>query len=337
VYSFANKTMTKHTSGQHQVPPKWDASQVPSLQGKVAIVTGANSGIGFATAKALVAEGANVVLACRNEARGVAAAKRIHDELALDSRSDGATLGRAEFMQLDVSSLASVVQFVEAFKARYKRLDILINNAGIMAVEYVESVDGFESQFATNHLGHFVLTAQLLDMVKQSEDARVVCITSLSQRNAKFKAEELVWPRERKYNQQLVYANTKLYNLLFAQELHRRLNARGIQNVKVSASHPGFTSTNLMSPTMQVHGHFVHFLFHTVSTISQTPEMGILPTLYAATAPNVPGGLMYGPEGFHNMWGYPTVERPQNAGVTEEAARAVWEQSEQFAKISFAV
>ncbi|TMW65980.1 hypothetical protein Poli38472_003745 [Pythium oligandrum] len=277
-------------------------------------------------------KGAHMILACRNEARGVTAVQTIKEAVG---EVQGA--GQAEFMQVDVSDLSSVRLFAEGYRKAHDRLDILVNNAGIMAVGYQESKDGFESQFATNHLGHFALISHLLDLLRTSEDARIVCITSLSHRNAKLTLNQLVWPQDKQYDQQLVYANTKLYNLLFALELDRRLKANGITNIKVSASHPGFTVTNFLNSTLNASGVLFRAFFHTVSTIAQKPEMGILPILYAATAPGVPGGELYGPKGFHNMWGYPTIEKPQNASVTEDVARAIWTQSEQLAGIRFAI
>ncbi|KAJ0405421.1 hypothetical protein P43SY_005040 [Pythium insidiosum] len=307
----------------------------PSLRGKVAVVTGASSGIGLAAARVLVAKGAHVVLACRNEAKGRAAVREV---LADATGPDG---GNAELMLVDVSDLSSVRAFSSSLLEVHPRIDILINNAGVMTPHYAVSADGLELQFATNHLGHFLLTSLLLDALKASNDARVVTVSSLSHRNARYVSTEMVQSPEKPYHCQLVYANSKLYNLLFALELDRRLKARGVTNVRVSSSHPGCTKTNFLASTLAGSNWFVRFVLRALGALGQQPEMGILPILYAATAPLVPGGEFYGPDGFHNMWGHPTVERPQNPWVTEQVAKDVakdvWEKSEMLANHQFVV
>ncbi|KAJ0410720.1 hypothetical protein ATCC90586_006823 [Pythium insidiosum] len=303
----------------------------PSLRGKVAVVTGASSGIGLAAARVLVAKGAHVVLACRNEAKGRAA---VRDVLADATGPDG---GSAELMLVDVSDLSSVRAFSSSLLKEHPRIDILINNAGVMTPHYVVSADGLELQFATNHLGHFLLTSLLLDALKASNDARVVTVSSLSHRNARYVSTEMLQSPEKPYHCQLVYANSKLYNLLFALELDRRLKARGVTNVRVSSSHPGCTKTNFLVSTLAGSNWFVRFVLRALGALGQQPEMGVLPILYAATAPLVPGGEFYGPDGFHNMWGHPTVERPQNPWVTEQVAKDVWEKSEMLANHQFVV
>ncbi|GLE09271.1 hypothetical protein PINS_up020880 [Pythium insidiosum] len=306
----------------------------PSLQGKVAVVTGASSGIGLASARVLVAKGAHVVMACRSEAKGHATLKQVlADAATADNGSNGG--GSAELMLVDVSDLSSVRSFASTLLTAHPRIDILINNAGIMTPHYLASKDGLELQFATNHLGHFLLTSLLLDALRRSDDARIVTVSSLSHRNAKFDSHQLVQSAEKPYHSQLVYANTKLYNLLFALELDRRLKAQGITNVRVSSSHPGCTKTNFLAPTLSGSNWFVRLVLRALGSLGQKPEMGALPILYAATAPLVPGGELYGPDGFHNMWGHPTVERPQNAWATEQVARDVWAQSERLANHRF--
>lgn len=182
--------MGGYTSASNAVPAKWDVKQMPSLSGKVVVVTDANSGVGYVVALEIARMGAHVVLACRNEERGQAAAAKIQQEIGSSS-----TGGKAEFMQLDVGSLVSVKTFSEPFQSSHDRLDVLVNNAGIMGVPHALSPDGIESQFATNHLGHFTLTAQLYGLLQKSAPSRVVNTSSVTHQNAKFDLNEIVTPR----------------------------------------------------------------------------------------------------------------------------------------------
>jgi len=316
-----------------QVPDKWDATQLPSLKGKLAVVTGANSGIGYVTALELARKGAHVVLACRSEERGKEAEKNIQQELAATEDA-----GKVEFAKLDVSSLKSVKEFSEAFLQTHDRLDLLINNAGIMAVPHASTVDGYESQFATNHLGHFALTAQLFDLLKKSTPSRIVNVSSLAHRRAsKLNEDEIMTPAE-KYSPNSVYSDTKLANILFTKELDRRIKAAGVEGVTASVAHPGITATNLTTAPATTNGFlwslpwkiaiYMPFLF-------QSASMGALPTLYAAAAPNVKSGDYFGPRGFAALWGYPILEEPTQQSESESAATKLWTLSERLANLSF--
>jgi NAD(P)-dependent dehydrogenase (short-subunit alcohol dehydrogenase family) len=315
----------------NKVPAKWDAEQIPSLTGKLAVVTGANSGIGYVTALELARHGADVVLACRNDAKCQEAAKNIQDAIASTPAH-----GRVSAMQLDVSSLASVAAFSEQFSQQHERLDLLVNNAGVMAIPFEKTADGLEMQFATNHLGHFALTSRLLPLLKRSPAARIVNVSSLAHRNAKMDKSNIM-TGEKGYSAMTVYSNTKLYNVLFTLELDRRLKASDISNVVAACAHPGITRTNLLTAPTDKNGFFPRLLWSIFSyfPVFQSADMGALPQLYAATAANVQGGDFFGPEG--DRKGYPAVEEPQNESRSKEAAAALWEQSEQLAKLQFEV
>jgi NAD(P)-dependent dehydrogenase (short-subunit alcohol dehydrogenase family) len=304
---------------------------MPTQRGKIAIVTGANAGIGFPTALELARHGAFVVLACRNEKKGKDAETQIQDELANDPEA-----GRVDFRQLDVSSLASVRAFADGFKATHTRLDLLINNAGVMGEHYATSADGYELQFATNYLGHFALTAQLMPLLRKSGHARVVAITSMIHSRAVFELDELMTPAD-KYDEMTVYAKTKLYNLLFVAELNRRLQAQQITNVIATAAHPGFTATNIAAYRVERANRFLKLLMDIAkaSPLVQTPEMGALPTLYAATAADVQADGYFSPRGLFRVAGHPARDRPGENVSSEESARKLWEESERLANLQF--
>src|SRR5512139_1712601 len=264
----------------------WTAENIPDLAGKIAIVTGANSGIGYEMARALARKEATVILACRNKVKGEAAVRQIAEEYAE---------AQAELMQLDLSDLASVHRFADEFTSHYDRLDILINNAGIMAIPFGKTADGFELQFGTNHLGHFALTGLLLDLSLHTPQARIATVSSIVHRFGRIDFDNL--NGEKRYSRSGAYAQSKLANLLFTYELQRRLKGAGVDTMAVAA-HPGWTATNLQTHSL---------LYRTLNPImAQQTRMGALPALYAATAPDVQGGDYYGPRGWQELGGYPT-------------------------------
>ncbi len=248
----------------------WTIEHIPDQTGKVAIVTGANSGIGYETARALAHKGATAILACRNEQKGQAAADQIQSE---------GPKGTAVFMQLDLSDLASVRGFVAEFNGRYNRLDLLINNAGVMIPPFGKTADGFELQFGVNHLGHFALTSLLLEKILTTPHSRIVTISSIMHKRGKIDFANL--NSENGYDRNAAYGQSKLANLLFTYELHRKLEAAKNGTMAVAA-HPGWTATNL-----QKHSGPINFFNR---FLAQSPEMGALPTLLAATGPDVQGG-----------------------------------------------
>ena len=294
---------------------KWTAGDIPDLAGKTAVVTGANRGIGFEIARALAGKGAAVVLACRDQEKGRAAAERIRAEHPA---------GTAEPMALDLADLASVRRFAAEFAREHKRLDIMVANAGIMAVPFGRTADGFELQFGTNYLGHFALTGLLLPTLLRAPGARVVAMSSDGHRFAKMDFDNL--NAEKKYNPQAAYGYSKIANLLFTYELARRFEKAGIKAV-AAAAHPGWTKTDLAANWRWVR------LISPI--IGQSPAMGALPALYAATAPDVTGGDYFGPGGFMGLRGHPASARSSELTHDPDAAARLWSLSEELTGVRF--
>jgi NAD(P)-dependent dehydrogenase (short-subunit alcohol dehydrogenase family) len=298
------------------VSENWTAEQMPDQAGRTAVVTGANSGLGLVAARELARAGADVVLACRNTEKGEAAAQSI---------AAAAPGAKVEVEALDLSSLASVRAFAERFGAAHEGLDLLINNAGVMAPPRRQTADGFELQFGTNHLGHFALTGLLLGGMQGREDARVVTVSSSAHKLGRIRFDDL--QGERRYFRWTAYCQSKLANVLFARELDRRLRAAG-STVASLAAHPGYSATNLQSAAPPLLDRLVMVVSNRL--IAQSAEMGALPELYAATRPNLDGGLFIGPDGFEEQRGYPKVVRPVRAGRDEATAARLWEVSEEL-------
>jgi NAD(P)-dependent dehydrogenase (short-subunit alcohol dehydrogenase family) len=295
---------------------RWTSEQMRDQSGRVAIVTGANSGIGYEAALALAGKGATVILACRNIQQA---------ETAVATINGGQPPGSAETMQLDLADLASVRAFAETFAVRYQRLDLLINNAGVMMPPASKTADGFELQFGTNHLGHFVLTALLLDLLRRTPGARVVNVSSIAHRYGVIDLDDPNW-EERPYKESAAYGQSKLANLLFTSELQRRCEAAGIGVVAISC-HPGWTRTNL-----QRHSGLFSFLN---PFLAMKPWQGALPTLYAATADEVHGGAYYGPDGMMQMRGYPKAVASTEAARDADMARKLWVLSENLTGVRY--
>lgn len=295
----------------------WTAQQLPDQQGRVAIVTGANSGIGFETARVLAEKGAAVIMACRNLDKANPKADEIR------AAHPGSSV---EVMELDLSNLDSVRELADAFKARHTRLDLLINNAGIMVPPYGKTSQGFETQFGVNHLGHFALTGALLDLIVSTPGSRVVTVSSVAHYMGKIDFGDLNW--EKGYKAQAAYGQSKLANLLFTYELQRRLAAAGKDTLAVAA-HPGWTSTNL-----QEHAPSVKFMNR---FFAQEPSMGALPTLYAATESDVNGAEYYGPSGFLEMNGPPKRVKSNKRSRDENVAERLWNVSEDLTGVHFRI
>ncbi len=303
---------------------KWTADRIPDQSGRVAVVTGANSGIGLITARELAKHGARVILACRNTEKGHAAAAEI---------AAAAPAGaEVEVRALDLGSLESVQAF--ASDLGDKRLDLLINNAGIMMPPRQTTADGFELQFGTNHLGHFALTGLLLERLAAAGAARVVTLSSIEHKRGKLDFDDL--QAERGYSPRSAYQQSKLANAAFGIELDRRLHAAAADSTVISVlAHPGYSDTNLQStgPT----GPAKAVMRVSNRLIAQSAERGALPTLYAATAPDVEGGAYYGPDGFQELRGHPTRVEAMPAAHDHEAARRLWEISEQLTGVRYAL
>jgi NAD(P)-dependent dehydrogenase (short-subunit alcohol dehydrogenase family) len=300
---------------------KWTAAEIPSQKGRVAIVTGANSGIGLVAARELARAGAAVVLACRDTEKGSAAAREI------TAQAPDATV---TVSALDLAGLASVRAFAERFNAEHDSLDLLINNAGVMAPPRRTTADGFELQFGTNHLGHFALTALLIDKLQGRDDARVVTVSSGAHRFGRMDFDDL--QSERKYRRWGAYGQSKLSNLLFMFELDRRLRASG-STVRSVAAHPGYAATHLQSAAAPQPDRFLMALANPI--FAQSADMGALPTLYAATYPGLEGGTYIGPGGFAEQRGYPKPVEPTAAARDEEDAARLWDVSEELTGVTF--
>ncbi|MEU1144319.1 oxidoreductase [Streptomyces sp. NPDC005863] len=263
----------------------WTASDIPDQSGRTAVVTGANSGLGYVTARELARRGARVILACRSEERGSAAVARMLTEVP------GA---HVEFGRLDLGDLASVRAFAAAYEKT--RLDLLINNAGVMALPFRRTVDGFETQFGVNHLGHFALTGLLLPRLLEQSGARIVTVSSGLHALGNIDIRDL--NSERKYGRWLAYGRSKTANLLFTHELARRLVASGSDTV-AAAAHPGYASTNLQSAGPRMEGRRAAERVAALGNriFAQSAEAGAVPILYAATAPGVRPDWFTGPRG----------------------------------------
>jgi NAD(P)-dependent dehydrogenase (short-subunit alcohol dehydrogenase family) len=298
---------------------KWTTDQMPDQHGRTAVVTGANSGLGLITTRELARAGASVVLACRNTDKGASAAREIKDAVPNAA---------VEVEALDLGSLASVRSFAERFRDLHGELDLLINNAGVMAPPRSVTADGFELQFGTNHLGHFALTALLIGAMEGRQDARVVTLSSGAHKFGRIDFDDL--QRERRYNRWRAYGQSKLANLLFALELDRRLRAAGSQISSLGA-HPGYAATNLQSAAVPALDRVVMVVTNRV--LAQSADMGALPTLYAATFPGLEGGTYVGPDGIAEQRGYPQPVSPNKAARDEEVARRLWSVSEELTKI----
>jgi NAD(P)-dependent dehydrogenase (short-subunit alcohol dehydrogenase family) len=300
---------------------KWTAEQIPSLRGRTAIVTGANSGLGFSTARELARHQASVVLACRSPEKGEAARRAI--ELA----SAGADV---TFAELDLASLASVQGFAERFRTERDGLDLLINNAGVMAPPRRETADGFELQFGTNVLGHFALTGRLIDLMEGRQDARVVTLSSNAHKMGRIRFDDLQCKRG--YMRWTAYAQSKLGDLMFALELERRLRAAG-STIKSLASHPGYAATNLQTAAPPALDRIV--MRFTNLLVAQDADMGALPTLYAATHPGIDGGVYVGPDGIGEFRGHPHVVSTSGSARDEAAAARLWDVCEELTGVHF--
>jgi NAD(P)-dependent dehydrogenase (short-subunit alcohol dehydrogenase family) len=300
---------------------KWTADRIPGQSGRTAVVTGANSGLGLVTARELARKGAAVVLACRNLEKGEAARKEV------EANARG---GQLELEELDLASLDSVREFAERFKAGHEGLDLLINNAGVMATPRRSTADGFELQFGTNHLGHFALTGLLIGEMEGREDARVVTLSSNAHKFGRIAFDNL--GGDRRYFRWRAYGQSKLANLLFALELDRRLRAAG-STVKSLAAHPGYAATNLQFAGPPAVDAAVMKLGNAL--FAQDDEMGALPTLYAATQPGLESGTFCGPDGFLEQRGHPKPVSPSGGARDEQVARRLWEVSEEMTGVRF--
>jgi len=304
----------------------WSANDIPDQSGKLAVVTGGNSGIGYEAALALAGKGAHVVLAVRSAEKGktaVQAIKQIHPKAVV------------EVMALDLSDLGNVRRFADAFRQRFTALPLLINNAGVMALPYKRTTDGFEMQFGTNHLGHFALTGLLMPTILAAPNARVVMVSSGAHVPGVIDFDNLDGAKS--YGRWQAYSQSKLANLLFAYELQRRFVAAHASAIAVGC-HPGFAATNLQAAGPRMSGSRLSEQFSILGSrlFAQTAAMGALPTLYAATAPEVNGCDYIGPTGLMGMRGAPAKVKSSARSYDATVAAHLWQVSEALTGVSFA-
>jgi NAD(P)-dependent dehydrogenase (short-subunit alcohol dehydrogenase family) len=302
---------------------KWAEGAVPGQQGRVAVVTGANTGLGFDTARVLATRGASVVLAVRDLEKGKRAAARIAEV------APGADLA---VQPLDLTSLESVRTAAAELRDKHPKIDLLVNNAGVMYPPRQSTRDGFELQFGVNHLGHFALTGLLLDRLLAAPGSRVVTVSSIGHRiRARIHFDDPQW--ERSYDRVGAYGQSKLANLLFTYELQRRLTAHGTSTL-ATAAHPGFSETELLRNSPAVLRRFEPLV---ARLLTQSAAMGALPTLRAATDPGVLGGQYYGPDGLGERAGHPRLVMSSAQSYDVAIQRRLWALSEELTGVSYQV
>lgn len=302
----------------------WTIADAPDLTGKRFVITGANSGLGLEATRHLVSKNASIVMACRNTQKGEEAAAGVRAKVPTAS---------IDVMALDLSSLASIAAFAKALAAKYSVVDVLMNNAGVMALPFSKTADGFEMQIGTNHLGHFALTAQVLPLLEAAPAPRIVSVSSNAHLMGKIKLDDL--NSEKSYSKWPAYGQSKLANLLFIYELERWLRKHGKKSIAVAA-HPGYSSTNLQTADAMKQSSIGEWVMKLGNSLfAQSAEMGSLPQVYAAVHPEVKGGQYFGPDGFMAQAGFPKLAESNAASHDEAVAAKLWALSEQLTKVSF--
>ncbi|ADQ79810.1 short-chain dehydrogenase/reductase SDR [Paludibacter propionicigenes WB4] len=302
---------------------KWIVSNMPDLSGKTIIVTGGNSGLGFEAVKAFVSKNADVIIACRSLDRGEKAKKEIIRFFPN---------AQITVMELDLSSIQSIYSFAAKFKKNFVRLDVLLNNAGIMMVPYGMTLDGFEQQLGTNHLGHFALTGLLLEFLRKTPGSRVVNVSSLAHKQGKIDFANLLYVGGKGYTPLKAYGQSKLANLLFTYELQRYFEKNNI-DCKALVAHPGVSDTNLF---VHIAPKWVMKLIRPVfKRLTQPASMGVLPELRASVDPEAKGSDFFGPDGKYETKGYPVLVRSNAASLDRESAAKLWEASEKLTGVIY--
>jgi NAD(P)-dependent dehydrogenase (short-subunit alcohol dehydrogenase family) len=310
----------------------WNSEQIPDQSGRLVVVTGANSGIGLVTARELAGKGAKVLVACRNTAKGEQAVGQMRAKLG----SKGAD-AELEVRRLDLADLGSVRDFAEGTIAEHPEgLDLLINNAGVMAPPRQETADGFELQFGTNHLGHFALTGLLFDQLRKKPDSRVVTVSSNAHKMGRINFDDL--QSKERYMRWNAYGQSKLANLIFAIDLQKRLDEAGL-SMKSMAAHPGLSATNLWTAGAGPGGGLINLLSTPVKAVSnrllaQDAGAGAEPTLFAATE-DVPGGSYIGPDGIGEFRGSPEIVAPRRVARNTEIAARLWDESVELTGVEY--
>ena len=294
---------------------RWDTKNIPDQTDKIAVVTGSSSGLGYEMALALANKNASVIVAVRNIQKGNKAADKIKE-----ANKDA----KVTVMQLDLADLSSVKKFASEFKTKYQKLNLLINNAGVMAPPFARTKDGFELQFGTTHLGHFALTALLSDVIFNTPDSRIVNLSSNAHKMKGFDIDDVNWEK-RKYKRWNAYAASKISNLYFTYELKKRIEAAG-KNTIVAAAHPGWSNTELQRHSS---------IFEFGNILAQPASMGALPALYAGISPDVKSGDYYGPSGWSEWRGFPKKVESNSPSHNKENAYNLWLLSEKLTHIKF--
>jgi NAD(P)-dependent dehydrogenase (short-subunit alcohol dehydrogenase family) len=313
---------------------RWTAADVADQTGRTAVITGANSGIGFEAARVLAGRGATVVLACRDPGQADRAAERIAAGLG-SGPGGSARADQVQTVRLNLASLTSVREAAGELGSRFPRLDLLINNAGVMMPPHGRTEDGFELQFGTNHLGHFALTGLVLASLLKSDGSRVVTVSSNGHKVGRINVDDL--QSERGYRKMRAYAQSKLSNLMFTFELQRRLAAAGAPTIALAA-HPGTSRTRLVRHLRGPSQAVVNAqLGPATSWFAQSAEMGALPMLRAATDPAARGGQYYGPARAFELTGYPVLVQPTGRARDEGVQNKLWVESERLTAVRFPV
>ncbi len=304
-------------------PNNWTIAEIPDLTGKTVIVTGGNSGLGFESVKAFALKGALVIMACRSVTKGEEAKKQI---LKFLPKAD------IRVMELDLTDLKSVRNFAFNFKRNHSKLEVLLNNAGIMMVPYSVTKDGFESQMGTNHLGHFALTGLLLEVIKNTPNSRVVNVSSMAHTSGEMDFNNLLFENGKGYSSTKAYSRSKLSNLLFTYELQRFFEKNKINSIALAA-HPGFSSTNLANHLIKKW--YVRLLKPLILKMAQPASLGALPQIRASVDPQAKANEFYGPDGKRQMKGYPIVVDPKPKARDLESARKLWVASEKLTSVIY--
>lgn len=303
---------------------RWTVRNMPDQSGRTALVTGANSGLGYETVLALARKGAHVVMTARSVEKGEAARAEVLRQVPN---------AQLDVMTLDLSRLASVREFADAYNSRYDRLDQLYNNAGVMAIPRRETEDGFEMQLGVNHLGHFALTGLLLDTLLRTPGSRVISVSSGASYIGRIHFDDLHLTKN--YTRYGAYSQSKLANVMFAFELDRKFKAAGADS-KSLVAHPGYANTNLQSTSTTESGSSLERVLYGIfnNVMAQSAEMGALPQLYAGTAPNLRGGEFIGPN-FLGMRGYPTEVRASQPAYDDAARDRFWNVSADLTGVQY--
>jgi len=302
---------------------RWDTKHMPDLSGKVVIVTGGNTGIGLQAAIAFAGKGAETILACRNEAKAMRAVRQIKKKIPE---------AKVRYLHLDLGNLGSVHRFAESFRSAYSRLDILLNNAGVILNPFRTTEDGFESQMGINHLGHFALTGLLMDIIAETDGARVVNVSSRSYRRGRMDFDNFQYEAGKGFSRIGAYTRSKLANILFTYELDRRFRMANINALSV-AVHPGYSYTDFgRARFFKV---LKYVFYPAVVAITQSSARGALPSIRASVDPGVDGGDFYGPGGKMEIKGYPVKISSNGASHSKRDSRLLWEISEKLTGVKY--